>query len=80
MFSTTLEGIGFYIKYMCGKKVFNAHNAPSLGLSMTTSCQTQIQQVILSIIKEIRIHFGDLSIVRENKHTLLGMNIVIKKN
>ena len=32
------------------------------------------------IIYKIKKHFGDLSVVRGNKHTFLGMNILIKYN
>ena len=35
-------------------------------------------EVISYIINEVKKHFGDLSIVRRNKHTFLGTNIEIK--
>ena len=34
--------------------------------------------VISDIINEVKKHFGELSIVRDNKHAFLGVNIEIK--
>ena len=36
--------------------------------------------VISYIINKIKKNYGDLSVVRGNKHNLLGMNIYIKDN
>ena len=35
--------------------------------------------VMSNITKQIKKHFGDLSVVRGNKHTLLGIIIKIKR-
>ena len=36
--------------------------------------------VISDTINKLKKHFGDLSIVRGNQHTFLGINIEIKEN
>ena len=35
--------------------------------------------MISDIINEVKTHFGELSVVKGNNHTFLGMNIEIKE-
>ena len=47
---------------------------------MTTNCHTKKTEVISDIIKKVKKYFVDLSILRGNRCTFLGMNIEIKDN
>lgn len=37
-------------------------------------------EVVSSIIKMIKEHFGDLTVTRGNRYRFLGMNIILKNN
>ena len=37
-------------------------------------------EMVSDIINEVKKHFGEMSVVRGNKHNLLGVNIEIKES
>ena len=81
LFSTTLEGLGFeinpYDKCFANKALEGTQCTIAWYVDDNKLLHTN-PEVISYIINEVKKHFGDLSIVRGNNHTFLGINIEIK--
>ena len=78
LFSTTLEGLDFEINSYDGcvsKNVIEGTQCTIDWYVDDNRLSHKIPEVISDIINEVRKHLGEISVMRGNKHTLLGMNI-----
>ena len=81
--STTIKGLGFEInphdRCVANKTIEGTQWTIAWYVDDNKLSQKN-PALISNIIEEIRKHLGDLSVVRENKKTFLGMNAEINNN
>ena len=81
-FYTMLEGFGFEINpydKCVANKVIEVTKCTIAWYIEDNKLSHKNLKLIQDIINEVKRHFGQLSAVRGNKHTLLGMNIYTKE-
>ena len=83
IFSTTIEGIGFEINpyERCVSNIIIEGAQCTIAWYVDDRKMSQeTPALILNIINKVKKRFGNLYVVRGNKHTFLGTNIDIKYN
>ena len=78
-FCTTLYMIWYYFTNTPQGYQFRRFRNIIIGPWMTTKFHTKTQNSYKTSSTKKK-YFGDLSVLKDNKHTLLGMNIDIKYN
>ena len=81
IFSTTLEGVGFEIdpyRRCVSNKIIEGTQFTITWYVYENILSHKKPAVISYIINKVKIYFGDLSIVRGNKHTFLGTKFEIR--
>ena len=83
IFSTTIEGIGFEInpyERCVSNRIIEGAQCTIAWYVDDRKMSQETPALILNIINKVKKRFGNLYVVRGNKHTFLGTNIDIKYN